>query len=332
MKKILFLFFITLLVLLPSISAIQVGYTAVKPHVFQGEELQYIIRILNDEGSEKTVTIRSIDLNWLLKGDRLYATIKPYEEKEILITYEPIGKGLQQGRYKVSLIVETSISKVEKFLPAEVIADDKIFSITVKDYSILNPDKNNILSLNIKNNYLKDFEDLSIEITSSFFSFKDSFSVMGQKTTIIEEEVTIPRSVVEGKHPLHIKIREGKKILFDKDIPVTVRGLEDLRSVEKSMSGFLKSGKKITKTNTGNTVETLRLEVRKSFFSHLFTSYEPEPTAIFPASQGKKIVWDYTIHPGEEQEIIYTTSYRLPFFILLLILLALSAYFFFRRN
>ncbi len=89
-------------------------------------------------------------------------------------------------------------------------------------------------------------------------------------------------------------------------------------STKEEEFGVLIKNYIITKTNIGNTLENIRVEVNKNIFSRLFTSFNIEPNLIERDGFFVRYIWiKNRFEPGEIFILRIKTNYILPLIILL---------------
>lgn len=88
--------------------------------------------------------------------------------------------------------------------------------------------------------------------------------------------------------------------------------------------GFLIQSKVITKTNIGNTLENVRIDVDKNIFSRLFTSFNTEPNLVERTGFAVHYSWiKDRLGPSEVYTVSTKTNYIFPVFIIIVVFLAI---------
>jgi hypothetical protein len=92
---------------------------------------------------------------------------------------------------------------------------------------------------------------------------------------------------------------------------------------EEDKSGLIIRNYIITKTNAGNTLENIQIEVNKNIFSRLFTSFDIEPNLVEREGFSVKYTWiKNRFEPGEVFTLKTRTNYLLPFIIIIVGIIA----------
>jgi len=338
-SKIIFLIFI-LLTLINIVNAessqfpitnILLKVTPVQDVILEGKPAVFDIEITNNkEGGE----IKSIitDSNWRKESNYGFYKIDSGRTLKDTIKFYPIGK-LAPGKY--SLNVRTYLtSKPEEYT-------DTNFIITVVPYKDLieakyeynpqglSPNKENIVTLKLRNRQSLNIENLNVKIISEILNQNFNTDLMNN------EEKDFPFTINLGN------IKEGDYetnifILLDNNIAANVTELlkigiySDVKESKKEEFSFLTKTLEITKKNNGNNIAKETYTKTFSSFQNLFTKVNPEPSNIEKLDGAYQYKWDFTLNPGDSYFILIKTSYGKPIIILLIIILLI--YLVYRRN
>ena len=92
-------------------------------------------------------------------------------------------------------------------------------------------------------------------------------------------------------------------------------------------AGFLIQSHTISKINSGNTVEPIKIQIQKNIFSRFFTTFDTAPTLIERSGLTVSFIWIKDKHyPTEILTVKSKTNYLFPILILLLGILSYFAY------
>jgi hypothetical protein len=183
------------------------------------------------------------------------------------------------------------------------------------------------ISFYIKNKENVRLENLSAKFSSILFDIEKTFDIGPY------EKVEIPVEVDRDKLK---KTKAGVYII--EGIFKTNKGTEKIEgnlylgekkgiTTTEDSSGLLIRTQTVTKINTGNIVESIRIKAKKNIFSRLFTSFNIEPMI----TERKGMIVEYTwikerLNPSEIYMIKIKTNYILPFFTILFAILALLGF------
>lgn len=184
-----------------------------------------------------------------------------------------------------------------------------------------NPDDNTI-GLRIKNKENINLRNISARFFSSFFDSEQSFDVSANG----EVEIRIP--VDKAKLS---KMEFGSYVVsVDISTDVGIRTIEGRVLIDKKEdidekivnSGIIIRKNKITKINTGNTVEpSVTISVSKNIITRLFTYFNTDPERIDRSNGKITYYWSKKLSPGESMEISVSTNYAFPILALALIII-----------
>lgn len=180
------------------------------------------------------------------------------------------------------------------------------------------------ISFYVRNKENVRINDLNVKFESILFDFKESFDLAPYEKKIIE--VSVDESKLK-------KTKAGVYIIraeFDTPTGDTIvngnlyLGEKKGISVVEDSSGILINTKTITKTNTGNVIESVETRVEKNMISRLFTNFNIEPTSI--ERDGSLVTYVFersNLGPSESFIVISKTNYIFPFLLLIVIALAI---------
>lgn len=313
------------------VHAVDVTYTVVQGDVLPGESPQFLISVLNNEKDPITITLRSVDLNWILDQENQRFTIPKNSKKDITVTYKPFS-AISPGSYAINLFVNTETSRFEKVLPANVIAFDKVVQAEFKPAAVIDPRRGAILKLNLINQHLIKLENLKLELEGPHFEVSKDLTLEKEETKIIEIPVTLPENTVEDSYSLRVTLTQEENILIDSFLPYKVAAYEDVKELIQPDERFLYGGATVTRTNLGNSLTNEVYSKKFSLMAYLLASFDPEPTRVVKEDGMRNVIWEFPLRPGQDKTVKYAINYRLPTLIIILLIIAAGAYHIFRKK
>ena len=188
------------------------------------------------------------------------------------------------------------------------------------------------VDINIRNLHKINMENLSVRFSSVLFDSEKRFDLGGGDVVL-----TVPISGEELK-----KIRAGVYLVeatfFTPDGEVVVDGnvyFNEKKGINtfKDSEGFIFQKSIVTKVNSGNTVEDVKIEISRNIFTRFFTSFDEEPLTVIRDGFGVKYVWSKKLVPSEVYEVTATTNYLYPLLVLIvLVLIYIGLRRFFKTN
>jgi len=230
-----------------------------------------------------------------------------------------------KGRLTFEYKIKNSKNEIQKEkLTINIIELRDAFSITP---NYITP-KSKDIKIIVKNKLNYEFEEIKIKMSSIFFNFEKTF----QLNPFESKEFIIPlnektKSTVAGSYLLNT-VFEVQNSQAKIESIIKFLKQEGIESVE-TKEGFLIKRIEIGKTNVGNVVKEVEINVEKNIFSYLFTTFNIVPTSI--NRKGLKIyyTWKKELIPNEQLKIIIKTNWLYP---LLVILLAVGLFSLIKKN
>ena len=179
------------------------------------------------------------------------------------------------------------------------------------------------LKVYVHNKVNFNFENVSVDFSSSFFDFSKNFNLgPNQKNEFV---VTLNKDdfkkLMAGYYTFEAKIK-AKEV--EADLEGTLKFTEkDILTTSKKTYGVIINTNLIEKTNEGNVITNTETVVRKNIVSRLFTSFDPEPNLVEREGFRVYYTWNSEIAPGDVAKITVKTNWTLPFVIVFLIVLIL---------
>jgi hypothetical protein len=167
----------------------------------------------------------------------------------------------------------------------------------------------------IDNLYDVEVDNLTARFSSILFDVERTFDLVpgeGVKINIpiSSEEL---RKVKTGKYLMEVEIEtpEGN-IYLESDIYLNEeRGIKTL----DDSKGIIFRTSKIEKWNIGNTIEDVRIEIKRNILTRFFTSFNEDPLTTVRDGFIIKYVWEARLNPANNYKIEVTTNFLYPLLI-----------------
>ncbi len=315
MKKI--LLFALILCLIPAVLAINIKVEKVSTRPVMIKELPtpatYELIITN---YGKTDEFRFYNL----LGFEMYPSksikVKANETKEISLIIYPREDVEVKNTYPLEFRIRASDD-------SEVIETAYIRFVSLRDAFSLDAEPiypiSDQIHIQFQNKENIEFENLTLELSSSFFNFKKEFSLSSfeKKNLTIDLDREKSKFLSAGFYTIQGFVEvQGKKADIQGIIEFSAK--EGL-TTDEIKSGFFVISTIIEKTNKGNVPKTSQVRIEKNIISRLFTSFSQEPDSVTRNGWKTTYVWNLKLNPGETKKITAKTNWFLPFFILILI-------------
>ena len=320
------------LLLSSSALAFQAEYEPIQNEALPGESVSYILHINNNENEDQTVTIKSVDLNWILDNENFKFNMDAGEKRDVTVSFKPLGS-LKPGRYGINLFVMTKNTKLEKVLASTVVDYSKALDVTFSSLPVLDPRKKTVALLNVRNNYNVLLNNIDLEVKGEHFELKQKLTLDKRESKDVELQVTMPSDSVEGNYKLKVRaLVDDDKLLADKEFSYTVGSYDDLKQVVEQEGRFLISGEDVELNNEGNSRVSQVYTKDFDFFAYMFASFSPEPTKVKRANGAYTVEWSYVLGPKDSKTISYSVNYRIPTLIFIIIILIAAGVYVFRKK
>ena len=239
------------------------------------------------------------------------------ETKNVIVKFYPRKDLSIRDFYAVQYFIRGSDSseQVEK-LTVKVIDLKDAFEIGADD---IDPESNS-LDIYIHNKENFDFGNMNVKFNSRFFNLEKDINLGPNE----REDFTIELNKNDFK--------EAIAGFYTIEAEVTVNDLtaeidESIKFVEKEIveettteQGGIISIILIEKTNTGNTIHSEDVIVKKNIISRLFTSFDPEPDSVERTGATVSYTWSRNINPGETVQVRVRTNWLYPLLLILFII------------
>ena len=332
MKRVL-LFLLVFLLSLAVVNAVEVTYTQIQDQALQGQPVSYKIQVNNNERSQLDVSIRSPDLNWILKETITNVRVDSGETKDFTVTFDPLSEErINPGRYGIKVLVITKLTTLEKTLIATVADYNDLLKAEFESGAKIDPRKGAILRLKITNKYRIPLNDLNLELASKHFQFTRTLNLGSAESLILDLPVDLKPETVRGDYDANVMVNMNDRNILDSRVSYSIQEYEDLKEIITPNTKFLIGGEKVSLKNDGNTPTTQTVTRKFGWFSYKFSSFDPLPTRSEKVN-GKNIVqWEETVAPGTTTSVAYSINYRIPTAILFILVFGVLGLIYFRQK
>src|SRR3989338_1198725 len=232
------------------------------------------------------------------------------------------GKDLRRnlGVYKFQYELKGQKSGIFKdFLAIRIVELGSV--ITINAEPLKPSDKQ--LAFSLKNNENTNVDNMDVHLESAFFNFDKKISLKPYEK--VDFNITMDRnktaSLLAGKYIITANVQLEKA-------KAKVEGIldyfeENSISVDKTSSGIVVRKNVITKTNTGNVQAKAAIDIKKDVLSRLFTVYSIEPMTSDRKGLTVNYLWEKTLNPGEAFAVTSSTNYTLPLILIILVVLVI---------
>jgi hypothetical protein len=169
-------------------------------------------------------------------------------------------------------------------------------------------------------------KNLTASFSSIFFETQETFDLepfetIEFKTSIDSEKI---KKIPAGSYLLEARfnVDNGEELVKGK----IYFGESKLIETEEQKTGFFIRTETQKKINTGNTIETIRVDISKNIISSSFSFFNEKPEGVQRQGLINNYHWVMQLGPGEEASISVKTNYFVPLVILVIILGAIFAF------
>jgi hypothetical protein len=338
MKKRVFLWLFLVILLSSQVYAlnpIELSHRDYKSVILPDGEAIFYMTIENNQGFEDTFRVvkPGIYWSWLMeaetikipagKSEKIKVSLTPYEHKDpgnygVLLDVE----SMKNSSLKESELFEILVVSYERALLTELISSGDI-----------NPNKENLFRVEIKNNYDIEIENLTLELASDYFLEEKKFVIRPYETLKLGIPVEFEGNVQIGDNIMFLNFYHNDELVLEREETINIGYYTDVSGVGTPEEGFLYNTETVVRTNEGNTISHEIYMKRLSFFEKLFTSTTPNPDEVTRDDGSYILVWNFDLNPDQTNTIIINTDYRwFVLAIILAILLAGGLYYLLRRD
>lgn len=325
MKKIIPIIFV-LIALLPFVSAAQISVstTPIISSILPGETAQYELEITNS-GATDEFTFASNSVDWSYTVNHQTLTIPAGKSAKVIVTVTQKNQALTPKYYGLPLIIyskSNSDLRVEEVLSIKLNSLATTFAISLlTPPNGLQPNKENLITIELTNENAIDLTNLKVKVSSSFFTGEKPVDLTKQSTQTVEFTASLKDISLQGNQDFNIKVYQGDKLLHDSTHNIFIGDYESSAELEDVENSFLITKTIITKQNNGNTEKQEFYNLRLGSIEKLFTTFSPEPTSLEERNNNYYATWEFTIPPQSEYIITATTDYLRPVILLIILIL-----------
>lgn len=326
-KLIVFMGIFLLLVSISYAASFEITSEAVNDIIIKNGDAIFDVTIKNNQDHTDSITYVLSDLNWDWEKKFFSIGRNMQTSFELKLTApEDIQPGIYNLNLKVYSQNDPDVYDYESLI-VKVLDYSDLLSIEDLSKSIpqgLDPRKNNLVRLNLKNRNNIELENVNIKLESKLFNreFVYDFSPLAGRTE--EFYVDIEDTLKEGNYDVRVLAMQGDNVLIDRTDKIRVAYYSDIQENKEESSGFLTKKLIITRENKGNIDSVEEYKLSLNSFEKTFTRASPKPTNIEKKEGVYFYIWDFELGPGESYRIIVNTNYRDP--IILLILFGFMVY------
>ncbi|MEK6835802.1 MAG: hypothetical protein AABX55_02155, partial [Nanoarchaeota archaeon] len=298
---------------------------SIKNILLPGERAEFEIEIKNFQSFKDDFKLFVTDFNWREEKNIDTYSISPGSSKKDTVKLFPRGI-LPAGKYSINLRIY-SLNDAEVFIDHSVVVEILAYNDLLKaDLEFnpqgLDPRKENLVKLNLKNKHEIKLDSLNVQIKNSLFTQEFITSLAEKESKSFDFSITLT-DAKEGNYDTLIYIKMDDNILVNKNVPIKVSAYSNVRELKKEESVFLINTLEITRTNDGNTIS-------KEIFTRLvpplqntFTKATPNPTKIEKVDNDYKYTWQFDLNPKQSYTILIKTNYRTPLIIFIIVVAVL---------
>ena len=166
-----------------------------------------------------------------------------------------------------------------------------------------------------------EFEDIEIEFSSVFFTFKEDVSLkpLETKSFTIDLDKEGFEGLIAGHYILNAKIKIED---VEAEVGGTLEFVESSDIIEsESKEGFFITRQEIEKKNEGNSVIPVQITIEKNVISRFLTTFNIEPTNVEKNGRSVLYTWQKNeLNPGESFKVVAKTNWLVPIIIIIAII------------
>lgn len=314
-------------------AAIDVGEEPIKNIILPGEVGGYYLDVTNTGGKD-SFGITTTDNNWRLKGKTSFE-IEPGQKQRIKIELLPIGE-LKPASYSVNIRVysKNTAETVDKALLVNLVAFSELINAEL-EYSPegLDPRKENLIKLNLKNKNNIRLENVKIKMESSLFEDERTIDLLPLEDRSEELRINFNDLVERGSYEVKLLIAMNDKVLIERAEKVNVGYYSDVTEDVKVEDGFLVKKTILFRENKGNTASEEEFNVKLNSFENTFTRMHPEAGEWEKRNGIHYYTWMFSINPGDDYRIEVKTDYLTPLIVIVVIVIvAIALYYFLKKD
>jgi|TARA_Y100000310_G_C20606680_1_gene775861 hypothetical protein len=296
---------------------------------------KFYLTLDNNQNFEDTFRVvkPSVYWEWLMDADSVSILKESSETIEISFSH---FEGQEPGDYGLSMDIVSKNNesvKTSEFFEIKVVSYDQALSTELISSENINPNKENLFRVNIRNNYDLSIDNLSISFLGDYFSSEKNFSIRPYETVELEFPIEFEGTVEEGDSVVSFKIFHDDELVVERENSINIGYFTDVKGIGTPEDSFLYNKESIIRSNNGNTISHENIMKKLSSFEKFFTSTNPSPDEITKEDGFYILMWSFDLQPDETKTVIIETNYRyFVFACIFIILLILFLYYFLKRD
>ncbi|MBD3209126.1 hypothetical protein GF367_01760 [Candidatus Woesearchaeota archaeon] len=315
-------------------AALEVEITPIKDNVLPLESGTYEVIFTNDILETEVVNIRADATDWIITPQSVSVPVNGSTKTIELIITPRSGVGL--SNYRIPLVFEGKRSGdvIEKSVFLSISLDllakgyPPNLKLNVTAMHRVDPREPYEVAVFIRNNNLREYKDLKINIMSDLFSEEVITPLQPLSTFRKKLSFSLDPEQAPGEHDLEVVItlpEEGNVIAKDVSTFEVIGYATLVYDREVRDRGLLKSAEVITLSNDGNKDLTKTITYEVTIWEDLFLKASTKGDVV--RDEERKLAWGVTLAPQETQEIVLTRNYVPLAVIIIVLILAVIAYF-----
>lgn len=240
------------------------------------------------------------------------------ESKEIELRISPRTDFDLKGNVIFSYFIQGSDkSEIEEKLTAKIINLKDALKI---ESNSIDPESSGA-SIHLENKVNFNFRNMSVNLASPFFDFKDTIELMPyeKKTFNIDLDKSSFSKITAGFYTVSADL-DIKEVSAKISSPINFSEKEII-SEERKRYGLIISTTTIKKINEGNVPADSNIFLSENIISRIFTSFSEEPAVVERSGFKVNYEWAKNLEPGETYEVDVKTNWIIPFIVIFLIVL-----------
>lgn len=308
-------------------------------NVKMDETARFKLTVYHDSDFTESFEIYSPDVEWDISADPsmdIYLKVAPKEIKSTTLLVRPIY--VNPGYYSLGLHIRLAgtnevvkknlLIGVSRTTPAEY--SPAVYAKVTLPKEI-NPLEDIPVKIYLKNQNRRPIEKLELKLRSEFINKDYTTSLEPLEEKEIEFKLKLDPKTPPKTDTLRTSIfapETGEKIVqFDVSaIDYNILAYGGIKTNVSVSRGFLSKKSVILLTNVGNAKRQQLYEEKTNILQRLFTFTEPNARTTSSAD-GRFLSWTVKLDPGESEEMVIKTDYKLIFYFLLLAILVGAVYF-----
>jgi hypothetical protein len=331
MKKVILVLALTLL-LLASVSAytepLELGLNKISDKTPPGGQVEFDLIIQNNQVGTDILTVAIDDFSLapfsnIIKSaeiDQPRIDISGGKSRRVNIKLNLFEDIIPSRSYsaivKVKSLKDPEV-KATEILLFRVLRPEEVIKIKEVELEDLFPGKDYDLKVNLRNILGSELNDVDIKLSSEIHNEQRTVRFLQRQNRTETFSFNLKGDIKPGKYRVDVRAFQGSDLLGSHEFMLNVLSNINIEEKINPLSGFLRTGIKIVKENTGNTVSNENFRHEINFLTGLFTSVTPDNYKDC-IDQGCEVI----LNPGDRIEITIVTDYKWLFIIIIILILA----------